>query len=179
MAAPAPSEEELLQPADDGEWEAWLADHHADAPHAWLKLGRKGCAVPSITHAQALDTALCFGWIDAQVRGYDEQFTLRRFTPRTPRSTWSRSTQSGVSSTVAKNRASGPVGTSPASARWKAAIVTRSGSVRGRLIAAASSAPTSSRAASHRGGASAKRSPAPAPAGSRWAARSIRRAAKR
>ena len=86
MAPGPPAEDELLAPRTDAEWEQWLADHHADAAEAWLKLGRRGCPVPSITHAQALDTALCFGWIDAQIRSYDAHFTLRRFTPRRPRS---------------------------------------------------------------------------------------------
>jgi uncharacterized protein YdeI (YjbR/CyaY-like superfamily) len=89
MNAHTPSGSTVLQPAADAEWEAWLAERHADAPEVWLKLGKKGCRVPSITHAQALDTALCFGWIDGQVRGCDAEFTLRRFTPRRPRSKWS------------------------------------------------------------------------------------------
>ena len=55
----------------------------------WLTLGKQGCAVAAINYAQALDVALCFGWIDGQVRGFDEQFTLRRFTPRRARSKWS------------------------------------------------------------------------------------------
>jgi uncharacterized protein YdeI (YjbR/CyaY-like superfamily) len=79
----------VLQPACDVDWEAWLEVHHADRADVWLKLGKKGCPEPSITHAQALDTAICFGWIDGQIRGYDEHFTLRRFTPRRARSKWS------------------------------------------------------------------------------------------
>jgi uncharacterized protein YdeI (YjbR/CyaY-like superfamily) len=80
---------EIVQPAAADDWEAWLDDHHADAPGVWLKLGKKGCPVPSIGYAQALDVALCFGWIDGQIRGLDAHFTLRRFTPRRPRSKWS------------------------------------------------------------------------------------------
>jgi uncharacterized protein YdeI (YjbR/CyaY-like superfamily) len=80
---------EIVQPAAADDWEAWLDDHHADAPGVWLKLGKKGCPVPSIGYAQALDAALCFGWIDGQIRGLDAHFTLRRFTPRRTRSKWS------------------------------------------------------------------------------------------
>jgi uncharacterized protein YdeI (YjbR/CyaY-like superfamily) len=80
---------EIFQPAAGADWEAWLDDHHADAPGVWLKLGKKGCPVPSIGYAEALDVALCLGWIDGQVRGLDAHFTLRRFTPRRPRSKWS------------------------------------------------------------------------------------------
>jgi uncharacterized protein YdeI (YjbR/CyaY-like superfamily) len=80
---------EIVQPAAAADWEAWLDDHHADAPGVWLKLGKKGCPVPSVSYAQALEGALCFGWIDGQIRGLDAHFTLRRFTPRRPRSKWS------------------------------------------------------------------------------------------
>jgi uncharacterized protein YdeI (YjbR/CyaY-like superfamily) len=86
---PADPPPDPLQPASVAEWEAWLERHHADRDSAWLKLGRVGCPVPSITHGEALDIALCFGWIDAQVRRCDEHFTLRRFAARRPRSTWS------------------------------------------------------------------------------------------
>jgi uncharacterized protein YdeI (YjbR/CyaY-like superfamily) len=84
---------EVLQPSCDDDWEGWLDTHHADAPGVWLKLGKKGgvggMPSQSISHPAALDTALCFGWIDGQVRGLDEHFTLRRFTPRRARSKWS------------------------------------------------------------------------------------------
>jgi uncharacterized protein YdeI (YjbR/CyaY-like superfamily) len=89
MGPPPGPQTPLLQPSRDADWEAWLEVHHADRSEVWLKLGKKGCPKPSITHAQALQTAICFGWIDGQVRGYDEHFTLRRFTPRRPRSKWS------------------------------------------------------------------------------------------
>lgn len=78
-----------LQPESVAAWEAWLESHHAGASEAWLKLGRKGCPVPSVSHAEALESAICFGWIDAQIRRCDDHFTLRRFTPRRPGSKWS------------------------------------------------------------------------------------------
>ncbi|HTJ66008.1 MAG TPA: YdeI/OmpD-associated family protein [Actinospica sp.] len=72
------------------EWEHWLEQQPADSPGLWLKLAKKGCDTPSIDYATALESALCFGWIDGQKRPLDESFWLQRFTPRKPRSRWSR-----------------------------------------------------------------------------------------
>jgi uncharacterized protein YdeI (YjbR/CyaY-like superfamily) len=72
------------------DWEAWLVAQHGDSTGLWLKLGKKGCAEPSINYSEALDVALCFGWIDAQKRPLDEQHWLQRFTARKPRSKWSK-----------------------------------------------------------------------------------------
>ena len=94
----------VLQPATGADWEAWLDDHHADAPGVWLLLGKKGCTVPSITHATALEIALCFGWIDGQVRGGGGQFTLRRFTPRRARSKWSQVNCANAERLIAEGR---------------------------------------------------------------------------
>jgi len=68
--------------------EAWFAEHHADHRGFWLKIGKKGAA-ETVSYAEALDVALCHGWIDGQKRGYDETYWLQRFTPRGPRSKWS------------------------------------------------------------------------------------------
>ncbi len=70
-------------------WEKWLAAH-TDAPGLWLRIGKKGAEVVSVTYAEALDVALCHGWIDGQRRGFDEYSFLQRFTPRRPRSLWSK-----------------------------------------------------------------------------------------
>jgi uncharacterized protein YdeI (YjbR/CyaY-like superfamily) len=74
---------------DSAGWEAWLAEHHADAAGAWLKIAKKGAAERTVSYADALDVALCYGWIDGQKGGLDEQFWLQRFTPRGPRGRWS------------------------------------------------------------------------------------------
>ena len=71
-------------------WEAWLADQHAAAPGVWLKLAKKGSGVDSVSYSEAVDVALCYGWIDSQGRSLDEAFYLQRFTPRKARSRWSR-----------------------------------------------------------------------------------------
>jgi uncharacterized protein YdeI (YjbR/CyaY-like superfamily) len=77
--------------ADAGDWRSWLADHHQDSTGVRLVLAKKGTDQPtSLTYDQALDEALCHGWIDGQVRRRDEATYLQRFTPRTRKSAWSR-----------------------------------------------------------------------------------------
>jgi uncharacterized protein YdeI (YjbR/CyaY-like superfamily) len=73
-----------------GELEGWLRENHARASGLWLKLAKKDSAIESVSYAEALEHALCFGWIDGQKRAFDERFWLQRFTPRGPRSRWSR-----------------------------------------------------------------------------------------
>jgi len=73
--------------ASQGEWRDWLVEHHANSPGVWLKIAKKG--VDGISYLEALDVALCHGWIDGQKGGFDESFWVQRFTPRKPRSKWS------------------------------------------------------------------------------------------
>jgi uncharacterized protein YdeI (YjbR/CyaY-like superfamily) len=70
--------------------EAWLAEHGEHAPGVWLKLAKKGAAVGSVSYGEAVELGLMCGWIDGQKRALDGDFWLQRFTPRTPRSRWSR-----------------------------------------------------------------------------------------
>jgi len=80
--------EELIAPDADA-WRAWLASHHESAPGVWLAVGKKGGDVTALTRGQAVDEALCFGWIDGQARSRDEGSYWQRMTPRGPRSMWS------------------------------------------------------------------------------------------
>lgn len=80
----------MLQFADAAGWEAWLVEHHADVGGAWLKIARKGSALDLITIGQALEVALCYGWIDSQRKSCDEHCYLQRYSRRRPRSPWSR-----------------------------------------------------------------------------------------
>jgi len=89
MAA-VPDELPILLFATPVELEAWLEENHADSPGLWLKIAKKGVEPPSVTYAEALELALCFGWIDSQKRGLDERHFLQRFTPRRPSGRWSR-----------------------------------------------------------------------------------------
>jgi uncharacterized protein YdeI (YjbR/CyaY-like superfamily) len=85
-----PAELPVLPFASAAAWEAWLDAEHARAPGVWLKIAKKATRIATVTYAEALDVALCFGWIDGQKRGFDETWFLQRFTPRKRDSKWSR-----------------------------------------------------------------------------------------
>jgi len=72
------------------EWEAWLEKHHSRSPGVWLKIQKKDSKLPSPNYAEALDIALCFGWIDGLKKPHDQNSWLQKFTPRRPRSGWSK-----------------------------------------------------------------------------------------
>lgn len=71
-------------------WEAWLEAHHADSQGVWLKIAKASSGQPTVTYQEALGVALCFGWIDGQKNKFDEQYWLQKFTPRRPKSIWSK-----------------------------------------------------------------------------------------
>jgi uncharacterized protein YdeI (YjbR/CyaY-like superfamily) len=71
-------------------WMKWLEKNHSDSPGVWLRFYKKNSGVSSINYDLALDEALCFGWIDGQLKSFDEQSYLQRFTPRRVRSVWSK-----------------------------------------------------------------------------------------
>jgi uncharacterized protein YdeI (YjbR/CyaY-like superfamily) len=75
--------------ASRADWEEWLGREHARAAGVWLKLAKKGSGIESVSYGEALDGALCWGWIDGQRAPLDERWFLTRFTPRKPRSRWS------------------------------------------------------------------------------------------
>lgn len=86
------------------DWEAWLGEHHADAPGVWLKIAKKDAGIPSVTYAEALDGALCYGWIDGQKAAFDATYWLQRFTPRRPKSIWSRVNCEKATALIASGR---------------------------------------------------------------------------
>jgi uncharacterized protein YdeI (YjbR/CyaY-like superfamily) len=71
-------------------WESWLDANHADSTGLWVQIAKKASGIPTVTYPEAVEVALCFGWIDGQKSGYDDAFFLQRFTPRRPRSSWSK-----------------------------------------------------------------------------------------
>jgi uncharacterized protein YdeI (YjbR/CyaY-like superfamily) len=77
----------FTRPAD---WESWLAENHRSSEGVWLRLAKKGSGLRSVTYAEALEVALCYGWIDGQKLSDSEQAWLQRFLPRSARSIWSR-----------------------------------------------------------------------------------------
>lgn len=74
---------------DAAAFESWLGNQPTTSPGLWLKLAKQGSGIPSLTKAEAIDAALCHGWIDGQLAKYDAQYWLIRFTPRKARSKWS------------------------------------------------------------------------------------------
>jgi uncharacterized protein YdeI (YjbR/CyaY-like superfamily) len=71
-------------------FEAWLEKNHDKLDGLWLRIYKKASGTPTVTYAEALDVALCFGWIDGLKRSYDEESFIQRFTPRRARSVWSK-----------------------------------------------------------------------------------------
>ncbi len=68
----------------------WLAKNHDKSAGVWMKLAKKATGIPSVTYAEAVEVALCYGWIDGQAGSFDEQYFLQKFTPRRPKSIWSK-----------------------------------------------------------------------------------------
>jgi uncharacterized protein YdeI (YjbR/CyaY-like superfamily) len=80
----------ILSVASRDAWEAWLTEQHTTSSGVWLTLAKKSSGIASVSYADALDVALCYGWIDSRKNTLDDDYWLQRFTPRTPRSTWSK-----------------------------------------------------------------------------------------
>ena len=80
----------VLEFGSQAAWESWLDAHHAAAPGAWLKIAKKGSGAESVSYAEALEVAICYGWIDGQKGRLDDVHWLQRFTPRRPGGKWSR-----------------------------------------------------------------------------------------
>lgn len=109
---------------DAAAWEQWL-EAHAGAPGLWLKIAKKESGVVSVTYAEALDVALCHGWIDGLKRSFDAQCFLQRFTPRKARSLWSKTNVGKAEALLAagRMRAGGlrEIEAAKADGRWDAA----------------------------------------------------------
>ena len=81
---------EILPFASTNEFKTWMYQYHDKKNGIWIKIAKKSSNVPSITHEEALDIALCYGWIDSLRRGLDETYFLQKFTPRRPKGNWSK-----------------------------------------------------------------------------------------
>jgi uncharacterized protein YdeI (YjbR/CyaY-like superfamily) len=111
--------------ATRAEWATWLAAEHAASAGVWLKIARKDGGAESVSYSDALDVALCHGWIDGQKDRLDERFWLQRFTPRTPRSRWSKRNRERAEALIGSGQMA-PAGTreierAQADGRWEAA----------------------------------------------------------
>lgn len=111
--------------ADASEWRRWLEQNHTAAAGVWLALHKKGGQVTSLTYEQAVQEALCFGWIDGQARARDAGSSLQRMTPRRPRSAWSARNVQRVALLEAEGRMTdagrAAVEAARADGRWEAA----------------------------------------------------------
>jgi uncharacterized protein YdeI (YjbR/CyaY-like superfamily) len=85
-------------------WDAWLEENHASADGLWLKLAKKTSGIASVSYLEAVEGALCYGWIDSQKAGFDDDFYLLRFTPRRPNSNWTKGNQVKATKLIAQGR---------------------------------------------------------------------------
>jgi uncharacterized protein YdeI (YjbR/CyaY-like superfamily) len=125
MLAVPPPDLPILEFASEQAWERWLEENHATSPGLWLRFAKRGAPTRTVTHAQALETAICFGWIDGQVRRLDATRYLQRFTPRGPRSRWSEINREKAEALMAAGRmrraGHAQVTAAQADGRWEAA----------------------------------------------------------
>ena len=120
----------VLAFASQDEWEAWLDAEHATSDGVWVKFAKKGSGVETVVYAEALEVALCYGWIDSQVMSLDERFYLQKFTPRRSRSKWSRINREKIEQLTNAGRMKPAgleqVGLAKADGRWDAAYASPS-----------------------------------------------------
>lgn len=90
--------------ATQADLEAWLADNHERSPGAWLAIAKKGASRPTVSYPDAIESALCFGWIDGQKGRGDDEHWLQRFTPRSGRSRWSQINRDKAEQLIADGR---------------------------------------------------------------------------
>ena len=115
----------ILDFADQANWAAWLGANHDSSGGVWLRLAKKGAPSPSVSYAEALDAALCYGWIDAQKRPESETHWLQKFNPRAKKSIWSKINREKVVALIESGRmqAAGlrEIERAQADGRWDAA----------------------------------------------------------
>jgi uncharacterized protein YdeI (YjbR/CyaY-like superfamily) len=99
---------QILTFADAAEWEAWLAQHYSTPDGVWLKIAKRNSGQTTVTISDALDVALCYGWIDSQRRPLDAAFYLQRYSRRASRSPWSRINATRVAALIAAGRVREP-----------------------------------------------------------------------
>jgi len=120
-----PRTPQILTFKDAAAWEEWLAGHHTLHEGVMIQMAKKDSGIPSVTHLEALDVALCYGWIDGIRRGLDETYFLQKFTPRRPRSLWSTINIGKVEALMAAGRMKEPglaaMKAAKADGRWAAA----------------------------------------------------------
>jgi uncharacterized protein YdeI (YjbR/CyaY-like superfamily) len=125
MAPIIPDSGKIKSFRTEAAFEAWMKANHARETELWLKIHKKGSGLPSVTTAQALDVALCWGWIDGIRKSFDDRSFLQRYTPRRPRSIWSQINRDHVARLTASGRMTPhgqrQVDAAKADGRWDAA----------------------------------------------------------
>lgn len=125
MAPIIPNPDKIKSFPTEATFEAWLAANHARETELWLKIHKKDSGVPTVTYAQALDVALCWGWIDGIRKAFDEVSFLQRYTPRKVRSVWSQINREHIARLTAAGRMTAHgqrhVDAAKADGRWEAA----------------------------------------------------------
>ncbi|MGW2977773.1 YdeI/OmpD-associated family protein [Streptomyces humidus] len=124
------SPDPVLSFATQEEWEKWLEENHEDVPGIWFQIPKNGSGVDGVDYAHALESALCYGWIDGQKKKQDEQYWLQRFTPRRPGSKWSQVNRTKAAELISSGRMR-PAGLrevdkAKADGRWEAAYASQS-----------------------------------------------------
>lgn len=119
--------------ASQTEWESWLGQNGSTSSEAWLRLAKKGTGQRTVTYEQALESALCYGWIDGQKKAESEQYWLQRFTPRSAKSIWSKLNKDRAEALIAAGRMRPPgmceIERARKDGRWKAAYTSASNSI--------------------------------------------------
>jgi len=120
---PAAPELPVILFDDPAAWAAWLEEHHAAAPGIWLRLAKKDAPIRSISYAEALDEALCYGWIDSQKKSWDEDSWIQKFSPRGKKSLWSKINRDKVAALAGRMKPAGlrEVERAKEDGRWDAA----------------------------------------------------------
>lgn len=125
MTAVVPDKNKIKSFATEADFEKWLAKHHDRETQLWIKIYKKVSRRKSLTPAQALDVALCYGWIDGLRKGFDEKAFLQRYSPRKPRSIWSQINRDNCARLTAAGRMTPhgqrQIDAAKADGRWKAA----------------------------------------------------------
>jgi uncharacterized protein YdeI (YjbR/CyaY-like superfamily) len=125
MAPVIPNPKKIKAFRSQAAFETWLRANHARETEIWLRIYKKGAGTPTVTHLQALDVALCWGWIDGIRKGFDAESFLQRYTPRRARSIWSQINRGHVRRLTAAGRMKPPgqrqVDAARADGRWAAA----------------------------------------------------------
>lgn len=124
------SELAVLEFKSQAAWEKWLGKNHGQADGVWLKFAKKNSGETTLSFVEALDSAVCYGWIDSQRNGLDEKFYLQKFSPRRARSLWSKINCERVERLTAEGRMT-PAGlaqveAAKADGRWEAAYAPQS-----------------------------------------------------